>query len=318
MVLKEFLSGSITPSVPVLVFQSENSYPSLFFLGVMQTMQHRRESVSLFDIAHGTMTTLEQTLQTSFLGQSWCYVIKGIESLDSKKQAQMATFIARYQGPHTIVMWAPMSMAIKPSTTVTIVEVPEHIDQETYVLLAQFFQKKRAAQNVRFTSAAFQRYAHLPLDTACMLLSYAQVLGNDVQTFAQDWLDQLVDMPLSLFTLSGYFFAKKKQEFAQLWHQIQDQYQAPFWLTFWSEQLFRAACVVRYQQQGQLAYAKKVGFRLPFVFLSSGWRMHQYQELIQAHDFVYRLDYHCKQGGSPEMLDLLYTKFFAGDFALKN
>ena len=55
---------------------------------------------------------------------------------------------------------------------------------------------------------------------------------------------------------------------------------------------------------------KKISFRLPFSFLSTGIKEYTFEELMRAHDAIYEYDFHLKNGGDEQMIELFYAKFF--------
>ena len=62
--------------------------------------------------------------------------------------------------------------------------------------------------------------------------------------------------------------------------------------------------------------AKRISYRLPFSFINGGWKKINSEELKNAHHFIYNLDYNIKNGAGTYGLELLYSKFFQGEFAV--
>jgi DNA polymerase III delta subunit len=133
------------------------------------------------------------------------------------------------------------------------------------------------------------------------------VLGKGSAQFSRDWLPDMIVPELSLFSLSQALFDRKPSSFFKLWKQFSQKYSVPFWITFWSEQLWRAYCYVRLQKNGKEAEAKKIGYRLPFSFLNRSWRNYTLEELKTYHHLLYEIDYQVKNGGSAYALDLFYA-----------
>lgn len=316
MRIQDYIAALQTPKTAhsSILIHGADAYPSVFGSLWWPTLANAYNlSFITLDFDKLSFSAVEQTLQTSFLGSRIFYILKGVAELDAKQQIKLVTFIQCYEGPHVIACWLPKTVSYQVSSHGIHVEIPDAVDQELFLSLAHFFNKKRATQRV-VIKAIFARYPTLSYDVACLIMEYIGLIGQDVSSFTDAWLDRIVAMPQSLFTLSQHFFDKSSSEFARTWHQIKDMYQMPFWCTFWSEQLFRAASVVQYNKEHNSSLARKVGYRLPFSLLNRGWQRLTYQELQRAHDFVYQLDLHIKNGGSTEMLDLFYAKFFSGDF----
>jgi hypothetical protein len=114
---------------------------------------------------------------------------------------------------------------------------------------------------------------------------------------------------LSLFTLSQYFFARDGMRFFKQWSILKDQYAAPFWISFWSEQLWRASSFIELSEQHNFAEAKRISFKLPFSFIQRDWKNVTVQELKRAHDVLYHCDCAIKNGGDPNVLELFYTDY---------
>ena len=67
-------------------------------------------------------------------------------------------------------------------------------------------------------------------------------------------------------------------------------------------------------QKRDVVQAKKMSFKLPFSFIQSDWKRANLQELKQAHQFLCTVDYNLKTGGGDYGLELMYEKFFLGQF----
>ena len=119
----------------------------------------------------------------------------------------------------------------------------------------------------------------------------------------------------SLFQLSKYLLFRDSAPFYILWAEIVYLYSPQFWISFWSEQLFRAYYFILYQKQNDFRLSKQIGLRLPFEFIKSGWRYLDINLLKEAHHLLYQIDYNLKNGGSDLGLDLFINKFLIGSFA---
>jgi hypothetical protein len=108
--------------------------------------------------------------------------------------------------------------------------------------------------------------------------------------------------------LSQALFDRKSRQFFLQWQRVSLIYPPQFWISFWSEQLWRACSYIQLQKDGKRDEAKKIGYRLPFSFLNNAWRTYSIGELQQAHSLLYDIDYHLKQGGNEYSLELLYAR----------
>src|SRR5581483_4322949 len=119
----------------------------------------------------------------------------------------------------------------------------------------------------KLIATIYAQQPQITLDNAYMLMHYAAMVGVPDTTFLTEWLPHLIAQEQSLFTLSTHFFARDAKKFLQQWKDMQPLYGEPFWITFWSEQLWRAAHYCDLMAHKELVEAKKIGFRLPFSFM---------------------------------------------------
>jgi hypothetical protein len=201
--------------------------------------------------------------------------------------------------------------AFKPPYSI---EVPGTIDQSKMDELMHWYAMKPSQPGLYMIQRLFKRHKNITLDAACMVMKYASLVGTGNQREVDDWLDMVLDIERSLFALSSAFFAKQGRLFFSLWSSIHDHYEPLFWITFWSEQIWRAACFVRYATAHNIVEARKIGHRLPFSFMQRDWRQVKEGELVAAHQFLYSADFAMKNGSEVPVLELLYMKFMEGTF----
>ena len=152
------------------------------------------------------------------------------------------------------------------------------------------------------------------LDELYLLKNYQDLLGADSKIFYQSWIARLVTADTSLFTLSQLFFEKKEKEFLKLWLQIKPLYSDMFWISYWSDQVYRAYFFIRFTHEENYATSKQVSFGLPFSFLKQTYKTYQLHELQGFHQAMYAIDIALKNGGSSYEIDKLYIDFFTGKF----
>jgi hypothetical protein len=127
----------------------------------------------------------------------------------------------------------------------------------------------------------------------------------------EEWFNKIIAADVSLFTLSTYFFAKKSKQFFQLLAHIGPQYSEIFWVSYWSEAVWKAHYYIAFTKAKQFSEAKKISTRLPFNFIQRDWKLHSPESLKKAHQHLYEIDFSLKNGGSQGMLDLFYSRYFA-------
>ena len=298
----------------VIYFRGKATYPLLFLSSLFSYLKKQDhyaiESIDVQKHEHGM---IKARLAMRFLGNQVIYWLRGLHNLDSKSKRTWLTYLSSYQGPNTVLFFS--TQEFKPSSVqnVQIIEVPDEISlQEVYVLLAVF--KNDGIENrlkflINHVSCSHERVS---LDTACMLVQYACIVSN-MRAFCDTWLAHIVLPKTSLFLLSQYFFAKKAQLFFTQLHKMTAQYSEPFWIAFWSDQLWRASMYTMLMKQKNSVEAQKVRFKLPFSFINYDWRRYEVAQLDAAHQFIYDIDYRFKNG-STFALDLFYSRFFLSNF----
>jgi hypothetical protein len=282
----------------VYVLASAN-YAPLFTARFLNFVRAHNEVHTLHLDEHDTGSVAAQ-LATSFLGQTIVYWFGNISALDAKKKKWAHTFLASYEGPHQII--AVVDEPLKKIGHGIQITLPDVIEPKDYSRLAEAFGCNKELRCP----------AERPLlDTACLMLSYQQLLGSKpVPQFTEFWLPRMVATEQSLFALAQPFFAKQPKQFFQKWTAIAHEYAEPFWVSFWADQVWRAYWFVFYAEQGNHAEAKKVGTRLPFSFLQRDWQQHSLAELQAAHEALYTIDFQVKHGAGAVSFDLFFARYF--------
>ncbi len=293
---------------PVYVFHGE-TYPSLFFGQLLASLRAKTQ-VQYLSLADSEPNEFAAQLGTAFLDQSLFYWLGDGSILSAANKKTVANMLANYNGPHRVAIFLDEPLKTDASQ-INQIPIPEKIDRATYEQLAKllFPTMKQVSQLVRLMQQA------PTLNTACLLLSYEQVLGNNSEAFAATWLKNINEPESSLFVLSQHLLAKQQSEFMKHWESIGSQYNEQFWIVYLSEQLWRAHFYIQYRNAGQHLEAKKISAKLPFSFMQRDWRKVTPPELAAAHDFLYQLDHNLKNGASPMGLNLFFNKFLSGSFS---
>lgn len=265
-------------------------------------------AMEIIDLSDGDISSFESKFQTSFLGTQLFFWLKDSGELNERTRKWLLKFAASYQGPHTIAFFVPADAPITLAKEHLTVMMPEVIDQKIFGQLLVFLDKSKATASI--ISRMCKGRDAIALDSACLLIYYAQVLGTNMEQFVTQWFDKIVAPERSLFTLSGYFFAKKAKLFFELWEHIGPQYAQVFWVSYWSENVWRAHHYVALSQAKQFEQAKKISNRLPFSFLQRDWKLHSTARLKTTHQQLYELDYALKNGTSDGILDAFYAHYF--------
>jgi hypothetical protein len=303
---------SLVSTHSVLVFKGDNEYPLLFFSQLIPVVVRitalRLEVVDVFE---QELVALQPKFETSFLGMPSLFWLRSYHLLEEKKKKHLRVYLEAYKGPNILMLFVGDEAAFKPPYSI---EVPGPIDQLKMGELMHWYAITPSQAGLHMIQRLFKRHKTIALDAACMVMKYASLVGTGNQREVDEWLDMVLDIEYSLFALSSAFFAKQGRLFFGLWSSIHDHYEPLFWITFWSEQIWRAACFVRYAAANNMVEARKIGHRLPFSFMQKDWRHVNECELVAAHQFLYSADFALKNGSEVPVLELLYMKFMEGTF----
>ena len=317
-----FLQQAQSPDLfykkPILYFYGAKDYPLLFFSFLFgQIKKNHQINIQPLDLLQDQARATSQ-LETSFLGQQVVYWIKNIDDLPAAKKKQWLSYFNTYAGPNFVMFFCTDDADVTIKKRATAVRLPQGgVDSKTFVALMSFFENKITLRSKQFIAKLFKKHDSLSLDTACLFMSYVLLSGANTEKFFATWLDKLVVSETSLFTLSQHFFAKNIKVFMKLWSEMADNFPPTFWVTFWSEQLWRAYHFVNYSQQQQFAQAKRISYRLPFSFMQRDWRKSSLEELQHAHQKLYEIDVALKNSAGTGAFDLFFSNYFLGHLSPK-
>lgn len=298
-----------------------NEYPSGFFSAMMTHLKKK----DLFSFPY-TRVFFEDTdpnviganLSQSILGSTSFFWLGDITiSKPNKQEQKLLDFILAYKGPHTIAFFISKGKVLPTEGKRTVVVNIDQAIPASAGLCAisaigiTFDAQKRAA-----FSSFFNKTKLLSLDAICLLAMHLEVMSLKSLESDPGYLDRLINSPETLTTLAQYFFAKQPAPFFKIWQAMHHQYPEIFWLTFWSEQIWRANSVLCYIEKRQFAEVKRSSFRLPYSFVNGDYKKTSHKELANAYSFLYSLDYSLKTSTSSECFELFFMNFFMGKFAV--
>ena|GEM_PF-555655 len=294
-------------------------YPSLFFAQLRDIIKHNT-IIETIDISQDTYQQCVARLSTSFLGTKIAFMLRGLDEIPPTKQDLFLRYVGTYEGPHTLMLSISpeiynrhQEQCIFAHQSNVIVEIPDKIDEILFTDIISWFRLPFNPNLKRICARFFGVAKHISLEQVCVIIRYMP-FGMHDRMLLERLFDTLIVPEQSLFTLSQYFFQKNMKKFLGQWRQATHIYAAPFWVSFWSDQLWRASIFVYLSKKGNHAEARKVSFRLPFSFTNKDWRNYTAFELTSAHDFLYRLDYRMKNNDASVGLDLFYITFLSNEF----
>jgi hypothetical protein len=268
--------------------------------------------------------------------------------LDARDSRELLAYAQSYQGPHTLILFVTSEQA-QMLKNQAVIQLDEPVDEVVCLKLASFLGYALSLSAQRMVRRIFKEQQRISLAAALMIIDYTllacaslesfckqgssspAVVGSDavsvtrapvlcdperakqdlvVEEVLFEQLRGMLKPESSLFTLSQLFFAKQPEAFYRYLATIESVYPEQFWISFWSEQLYRAFFYVTYMKKGNQSEAQKIGTRLPFSFLQRDWRKHEPAHLAQAHAFLYELDSALKNSRGELGFDRFYHNFF--------
>lgn len=317
MELSQFIKNSSN-----LLEQSDNSvivfhgatYSHIFF---MQFFDRIKTEYSLdlktIDIQAGDFLFKSQ-LETSFLGMQCLYWLGDTSGLKAKQKDDLINYLVAYSGPHKVIMFVDAKTEIGKSKHLTVVSMKEKYFFEDAKNLWITSDLKEAQKSAAFLHQLYKIKNSFTLDELYLLKNYQDLITADSKEFYESWVTRLVIPDTSLFTLSQLLFEKKEEAFFRLWLQIKPLYADMFWISFWSDQLYRSYFFIAFTQEENFAAVKQVSFGLSFSFMKQSYKQYQLFELQHFHEALFVVDTALKNGGNSYQIDQLYIDFFAGKF----
>ncbi len=296
-----------------------STYPlawfSMFFK-VLETKQLLPAPFQRIFIENTEKKTLYATLNQSILGTYSFFLLGDVtDEKETKSSLEFVSFVLTYKGPNYITYFVNNTSKVSLPRGMDAVVIPQELSAEQCKAVIAFFESTLDAKKTAWFKKTLTTSTVLSLDTCCMLIQYLELIGPKYFDEYTHFLETLIGASPSLSLLSEYFFAKNAVAFFSVWSKIGKEYPDVFWITFWSEQLWKAHHVIHFLKQKDFVVAKRTSFRLPYSFINRDWQKSNPIELVNAYAFLYRMDYGLKTGSTFCGLDLLYMNYFSGTFA---
>ena len=305
------------PEEKVFCFLGDNatSYPLLFFYYLFTFCKRIGlviERISCADLDVSEIKALVETI--GFSGNS-IYWLENFYLLPEKKQQEIVRYLSGYTGPHRLLLFAEKAiLSVKqPYDDMCVITLPDKIMLQDFSLV-RFLVSDQLPEMSHFASQLCMYSDYLTLDSMCLLAHYELVMGKNSDDFFSQWITRIIDPTRSLFVLSQYFFANKVQSFFRQWSTLSEHYAPVFWVTFWSDQIWRAYVYCDLMKQKKYAEAKKAQYKLPFSFINRDWTNYDLDELRNTHHFLTKMDFRLKNGGSALAFEHFYNQFFSRKF----
>jgi hypothetical protein len=297
-----------------VVFITAESDPGLLFSYVFKRMAELfKLPLMTIDAAISEDAAIRAALEVSFLGSSYCYLIKNLEEFSPAQLKTLISYLEQYKGPHKVIVYCKADTKVSSKKGALIIKTEDTVDAKLYTKFYEYIHAEQLSLEDLFVKKLFSVCKTITLDEAYMMITYQKVLGKRSEEFFDTWLPHIIMPDLSLFTLSQYFFAKDQKNFSALWQKIHDTFPDEFWTSYWSDQLWNASVFVQ-KTSNQESIGNAKTYRLPFSFMQRDYKRYALTELAKAHSFLYSIDYNLKNGSGYQAVDLFCAQFINGEF----
>ena len=254
------------------------------------------------------------TLQQTMLGLSYVYWLGDINLLCSGKQRDLLlNFLVHYKGPNQLLFFVDVEPKIAKDC---IIEMPSVIKQQEMRALYQWYAQAdelgalKHPKKKEFVEYMINRHQSFSLDAGCMLIEYVATMSVRTLEELALYLEKTIASSSSLTVLVDAFFARNAKKFFEEWRLVESEYPPVFWLIYWSDYLWRAYNVVTFLKNNQLLDAKKAGYKMPYSFMSHGWRQYSLEYLAERYKELYAIDFGLKQGVQGPCFELFFLNHF--------
>lgn len=290
-----------------------NEFPPFFFDLLFKKMVAEKilaaKPSSIF-LQSQSAEGLRAILGQSILGESKLFWLGNISEFIKTQKKFSLSELEHYHGPNSIIYFVSSKEANKTS-----ISIDNTINKETAMFIGKSFTEQASKKIDYVVETVFQKFKTLDLNATCKLLHYAPLMSSkELKSAIPYTLSILSSKNSSLFELSENFFSYKSQPFFALWSILEKQYPPMFWVSYWSEQIWKAYYTRLYLQQKNFVAAKKISYRLPHSFINKTWKNFTLEQLRYLHQKLYNIDFAIKKGSSFYSLDLFYlAHFIKGD-----
>lgn len=307
--LEKFLQEPLQSS---FCFKS-NSYPSYFVSNLLKLCEEKKviaKKPRFIDPVSLDAISLESLFNQLVLGSvEWYWLGDCTPLFSEKKYEQHAKIIKSYQGPHCLIYFIDEKKVAAVSHKV--VTLPALLQESDMDQCLQLLGKKNLyARKKKVIEALFKKVKALSLDKVLHCINYLELVNASSQEELLSYFLPLYEEDHSLFTLSNFFFAHDRDNFFSTWSVVEKKYPAPFWISFWSDQIWRAYFTTIFLKKGAIDKARTMSKRLPFAFIKAHWKYTSLEELEAAYTFLFRSDYAFKTGSTFCFFDLFFASFF--------
>lgn len=296
----------------------------LFFRLLFELLK-KKEVIAFESLQVTSSLELWKTLQQSFLGNESFYWLGNIvEQIKTKKKngPDLVELLSLYKAPHSVAFFLPADykLSVSAHKRMVVVDLGAALTLRDVEQLFAFFgcslsSRKRSLikELVHPARGSGARSSGiLSLDEVCMLFYYLSVTHARLIDSLKKNLATIIAPELSLYSLATLFFTKQDKRFFSIWSERCNDYPLPFWVAYWSEQVWQAYHAITFLKQNNFPAARRFAYRLPSSFLKTDWRYCSLEKLKNSYAMLYDIDFAFKRGSTFCSLDLFFCDYFLG------
>jgi hypothetical protein len=236
-------------------------------------------------------------LNCSFLGEGRYYWLGNIDDYTLKKKHDIISYLLNYQGPHTVGLYLDTDF------------VQKIIKNKSNLIDLGLVDLQNLMAILPWIDQEFKNNSKKPVtfDQAIMLQEYNLLANDSINNLLIEW--PIFETDESLFNLGKYFFKKDSKSFFSLLTKLQDNYGTQFYISYFSDQLFRAILYCHYRKNNMLDDAKTISYKLPYNLIQNDWEFLNIDYLKSKLVELYNIDFQIKNGGSIYLLDSWFLKY---------
>ena len=248
------------------------------------------------------------SLTQTFLGEKYFYWLGDVSTFKNIE------YLLNYKAPHYIAFYLDKEKLPKNiDNNFNIIEIEEKINFQLFTEILAILEIKISPKKLILIKKFFLNSSEsFNLDQVSMLINYIDLIKIEDEQVVTDYLAVVLNNGSpALNLLATYFFEKKPIEFFKIWSIVADEYPDMFWISFWSEKIYKAYFMVNFLNKNDHIQAKTLSFGLPYSFIKGEWKKTLPNILSNYHDFLYTNDFKVKTGSTFCFMDLFYLNHFS-------
>lgn len=259
-----------------------------------------------------SLNEIKEILENSFLGNYFLYCIWDLEQFPKNAVTALASYLAQYTGPHYIVLISVVGSPFSSAFARQTIAFPAALSPQQFTRFCTLWHTAPAV--LQQSIALYTENNQVVLNQFAVALPYIPVLGKSLlPAFKKTYMPRLMKLDSgSLFAFTDLFWQKNPALFYKQWILLKELYADHFWITFWSEQFFRAYAFTYCMEQHESQAAQQIATRkLSFVYSKKSWHTVDSALIRTLHCKLYTIDYNAKNGGTVAMIEHIYATWFA-------